>query len=741
MCTEAESRPSTHIAKMKAEPPHLTTLAAETSSDHSTSDTVNEDTPPNQFTSLVTNETDMHEDPSHIVIELDDSAAVLEPGAVSPIKRRHESYRECPECQTKMFHLPRHMVQIHEWPKEKAAKISSILGIRKVKGTKTKQLKRKSCTVEGCYAQVYRLGQHMLKVHGITNSQRTFYGKKKASKESITEESRKQEQGQEVNNKSQDKDEDLFSDDQMEVEQQNKEVNNKSQDKGEDLCSDDQVEVEQQNKEDIMSDHWNGIFNSYENFLKGPAGGSLDEKTVLYNTGRLRKLIRELKVENVEELLVEEKLWNYFGGKAKQSDGWRSQTIITYLTSLKKFFSFIAKKRKDSPFSHLEIAEAENLCSILPGWSRSYYKISGEERRVKRREQQELLLNKEKVERFYSSKPYRDAVKIIGELDDKYPLTRTEFALVKNILIFILLMKNAKRGGIFSEMRISEFLDRERIEDRIVISVGKHKTSYAHDEANLVLTTTENTYFESYYKFMRPKVATDVSGDYFFLNWGGNPTSASNVSAGIKQIGITSGLGKMIPNIFRKSASTNVYYHFPEMAENVACHMDHDILTAKHAYRLLNKKRTAVPSVKAIEAAHTCEKSPYSKLLVEATLPSETNISTEDETKIFVASKKSTTEGETEVTEADSEDESPSVTSASSKGSFSYEANRLIEKIFMDKINKGVDLSSKTVRNILKEKTPKLLSQYGEKKLLAKVRWLLYKSRRMSKKEVSSVKI
>lgn len=116
------------LVKMEDQPPPLVTLGAETSSDPSTSDIVNEGSLPNQFTSLVKNVTD----PLQVVIDLDDSAIVLEPGAMNQIKRRHESHRKCPECQKKMFHLPRHMVQIHEWPKEKAAKISSILGIRKV---------------------------------------------------------------------------------------------------------------------------------------------------------------------------------------------------------------------------------------------------------------------------------------------------------------------------------------------------------------------------------------------------------------------------------------------------------------------------------------------------------------------------------------------------------------------------------------------------------------------------------
>lgn len=136
-------------------------------------------------------------------------------------------------------------------------------------------------------------------------------------------------------------------------------------------------------------------------------------------------------------------------------------------------------------------------------------------------------------------------------------------------------------------MRIDEFLVREINEDRTVIRVGKHKINYAQDDTNLVLTTAENSYFERYSKYMKPMAATIDSQDYFVLNWGGNPITASNVRSGIKQIGIASGV-EIFPNIFRNSASTNVFYHFPEMAENIASHMDHVFSMTKKSRWLLN---------------------------------------------------------------------------------------------------------------------------------------------------------
>lgn len=73
-------------------------------------------------------------------------------------------------------------------------------------------------------------------------------------------------------------------------------------------------------------------------------------------------------------------------------------------------------------------------------------------------------------------------------------------------------------------------------------------------------------------------------------------------------------------------------------------------------------------------------------------------------------------------------------TSSSSYRSFSDAENWLLEKLFTKKIQDGENLTSESVHKILKLKTPKLLSEYGEKKLLAKVRWLKYKFRNSKKR-------
>lgn len=627
--------------------------------------------------------------PQEIILNVENSAEVLPcDGLVDVLSLTVKKQREksnCPACKKKLVHLPRHLVRVHGWSTDRAKKISCIMGTRKYRGLFTRKV-RKTCTVKNCYAQVTRLGQHMKRVHGICLQPEAFYSQ--ASSENTPLEN-------------------------TEFELQDKVKQRLSSGTG----STDEEEIDYTDNSDVVSTYWKEILLNYEIFLKGPAGGSLEMKTISYNIGRLKIVIADLEANNVQELLVEEKLWKYFGKKKTEKD-WKSQTIITYLASLKKFFAYVSKKRKETPFSESEVTDAEHLCNIMPGWSRSYYKMCGEEKRCKRKEQEQLLLNSDKLDKFYSSEEYKGAVKIIEQLDDKYVPKRNDISLVRNILIFMGLIKNAKRGGVFAELRVSEFLQRERIEDRVVISIGKHKTSFTHDEANLVLTETENSYYQKYLKFMRSKIETEESGDYFFLSWGGTPTTASNVSNGIKKLGIASGIGALFPNIFRKSAATNIFYHCPEMAENVATHMDHEFNTAKKTYRLLNKKRDAVPSSKAIEAANYCDRPSYSGIRIEKI---------DEEKHNYEGSKNENISDEC----SDSESETSEMNSHSSTNSlnrkFSPYENRLIEKIFMDKIKKGENLSSKKVRNILDTKTPKLLNEYGEKKILAKVRWLKYR--------------
>ncbi|XP_028646637.1 uncharacterized protein LOC114641785 [Erpetoichthys calabaricus] len=91
--------------------------------------------------------------------------------------------KECPMlyCEARVVHLPRHLREIHGWPKERAQSAVQAFMLRKPYTT-TKSNKRKAkdyhycrpCPVDGCFSVVKRLPPHLRKVHQIASDSKQY---------------------------------------------------------------------------------------------------------------------------------------------------------------------------------------------------------------------------------------------------------------------------------------------------------------------------------------------------------------------------------------------------------------------------------------------------------------------------------------------------------------------------------------------------------------------------------------
>ena len=98
-----------------------------------------------------------------------------------PKERKERRKVPCPllACKSQVTHLPRHMRNVHKWTEEASRKVLSKYNIRKRKSPKKSPKKkdyhrRRRCPVSQCQSIVFRLTQHLKKVHKMKRSSTEF---------------------------------------------------------------------------------------------------------------------------------------------------------------------------------------------------------------------------------------------------------------------------------------------------------------------------------------------------------------------------------------------------------------------------------------------------------------------------------------------------------------------------------------------------------------------------------------
>ena len=239
---------------------------------------------------------------------------------------------------------------------------------------------------------------------------------------------------------------------------------------------------------------------------------------------------------------------------------------------------------------------AREMEEDMPAWRRNLRRQVAREGAEKKETQLELLMNPEKVAMFRNSAEHRTCIKIIGNLNENSHVDRAGFTTVRNVLILNMFLRNANRAGCISSLTVSAFSSRVKIMDRDtgytdkVIQVVKHNTLGTAGAANIVVNSVLEKQLQLYLQYMQPKVATEESIDNFFLCWGGKPfESSSRVSSSLASLTTKIGIGRITPNIMRKSTSTRAIMMDPSQEDSVIRHMNQSKKTAEEYYRIYNK--------------------------------------------------------------------------------------------------------------------------------------------------------
>ena len=204
----------------------------------------------------------------------------------------------------------------------------------------------------------------------------------------------------------------------------------------------------------------------------------------------------------------------------------------------------------------------------------------------------EVLVSPEQIEKYERSEDARNAIKLFGLYDqDSGPLlNRQDYCTMRDYLYWQISLQNSHRSGVCSNLTLAEF-QKAACEDGMVrIKVAKHKTAREYGTAKLYL----KPHIFRYMKIFVEKVRRQVIGfsPHVFTSFNGKQMSSGQVSKQINATWQRAGVygDSNVPSrnvtctILRKSASTAVLEHNPEVAKDVAELLLHSEKTQRKYY-------------------------------------------------------------------------------------------------------------------------------------------------------------
>jgi len=162
-----------------------------------------------------------------------------------------------------------------------------------------------------------------------------------------------------------------------------------------------------------------------------------------------------------------------------------------------------------------------------------------------------------------------------------------DHTLVISFLAANLIYPNAQRPGVVKNMKIAEFIDRERIStEKVLIKVFEHKTIAARGPANVVISTYIDNLMETYYRDIRMNMVSQRQNieDRFFLTFTGN--EFRKVAESIQKTAKKFKLPMPSPCLHHKVIATAGRYNLDDTEmRSLTSHMAHSMSTSARFYQ------------------------------------------------------------------------------------------------------------------------------------------------------------
>lgn len=568
-------------------------------------------------------------------------------------KPKGRSKHKCPfpHCQSSVIHLPRHMRVCHKWSPRKSRSVLNSFNLRREKSEDIRKTKRsyKSiiCPVRHCNSVVKRIHNHLTSVHKLkTNSikYKTYLdiavphnvdpvtssellesqlsdssvssselykpAQKKIKKE--THVKRLSNFYETVYSNSEKGDQD--SEEESPVESISEDSNDSEflpadecLNLNDEQCSDINEDEEEVNasSDQVFAPELRKIFDMFETWLRGADGGRKGDRSATQCRRQIELVVSYIDSSSpsLTGILKKKLLRDEWLSKFEKEK--RPGTIKSYLGSLNQFYAFLRCENVDVGVSS-EILES--LSQQVKLWTSSFRKKSLDRFWEKRMDDMSSMRTPQQVSAFDTSEVARDAVRLLGEYQDKRDQenpTQPEYTTVRDYLLTVLCINNGSRSGTLANMTLREFEQASKDDDCFIIRVKDHKTFTTHGPVNVVFNASLYQYTKIFIeKFRNELDGVNTDGDSaVFLSVNQKKLTSSQVGSQIgscwgKVFGRETSLGGA--TAFRKAAVSAVHECREDMRGDLANLMVHKQSTADRYYLLQNKGKSAVRTSKEL---------------------------------------------------------------------------------------------------------------------------------------------
>ena len=527
--------------------------------------------------------------------------------------------KSCPvrKCRAVVVALPRHLRMNHGWSRH-----DSLMAVNKYKlrkpytYTDDKRCSKavvvvdshryRVCPIDDCAAVIKRLPPHIRHHHGIKDESIVKHLLKRAKRSEDIDHVDSEHSVSSDEDDTQDEecvDSIMSGGDDMQ--------DDEDADAGDDTYGEDQVKPTTADADEDCNDS-EDLLAGFEQWLLSADGGLKSDRSANQHKKQAWTIVCVTgKASCPVDVFCKKSLLKKFLGGFAADKKFMPGTTKSYLASLVHFGHYLLTLEHISEESKSRI---QTLLGCLQRWIVAFRKESSERALVKMDTDVRKLITAKDVQKFERSAVARDAIKLIASLQRSsdsgtdtaatttHALSVQEYVLVRNYLLANIVLANANRSGVLSNMLISDVLEAREIDNCMVVSVSKHKTAWKHGPAKIVLTKPVYTWLKLFVCHAVPQMSGKQHNQgYAFVTATGSVMPSSMINKQLQAMWKKAELGDGITcTLVRKTAVTAVHQEARSHIGNLADLMNHQTSTAERCYRMANREKTCVAAEKTL---------------------------------------------------------------------------------------------------------------------------------------------